>query len=399
VAGLICALWKLEPALTVADIRTLITGANYTVNTAGGTQARIDAFAATMGIDIVRGNRAMQTAPVDVDDGSLLDGNARIDRDDEDGDRNTTEDYDAANVPGIVDAINRADRLRGDGTINMKDFRVFRDVLLQVLVEEGLLAPAVVSLDGPATHFKKDLNFDGCVFRPGSAGPAPAAPAHPAGTVPPPTAGCADAPREGVHARYDFNGSGLIDPAGKFALPAPAGVAPFKIDPDISCSGLYSAGDGGCWRDLDVLADPAMWTGEMDEEHVTVSRTTNSLTNVCRVGEGWSGRPSLLYDRDRDATGRSDGVVDYLLSADLHFIIGPHANPDYDVVEVYVFDREPELQFFRCIQLAMPRAGAIRTILAVPLWAWTGRTVRVRVSTRDTDIEPEPRRRSKARRP
>lgn len=376
VTGLIAALWKLDPALSVTDIRSLVTGANYTVNTSGGTQPRIDAFAAAMGIDLLRGNRTMQTALVDVDDGSLLDGNARIDADDEDGDGDATEEYDGAHVAGLIDSINRADRLRGDGAITMKDFRVFRDAVLQVLVEEGALAPAFMSLDGAPAHFKKDLNFDGCVFIPG-AGPAPAAPGHPGGTVPAAACG-ADAPREGVYARYDFNGSGTMEPHGVFRSPPPTGVAPFKIDPDIVCSGLYSAGGGGCWRDLDVLVDPAFWMGHLDEEHITASRTADS-PGECVRGAGWMPPYALLLDRN------VDGVVDYFASADLHFIFGPDATGDYDNVFINVVhvDPPPAGTFGRCIHLNGPRAGKIRTILTVPLPL--SRTVRVIIDVWDDD--------------
>lgn len=344
--GLAAYLWSLDSALTYQDVRQVVTAAANRVRVPAGAPPgadgaeRVDGFAAAMGIDIVRGNRNLQRALVDVDDGSLLDGNARTDRDDEDDDDNTTELYPLA--------INRPDSRRGDGTIGMRDFRAFRDALLQAMVEGGVLDTALVTLDGGAAHFKKDLNVDGCVRT------SVASPAHPTVASP---ASCANGPAENVYARYDFNGDGRVN--GREVNPLPAEVAPFKVDPDTACLGRNNP--AGCLRDVDVLVDPAIWTTDAVER---VAAGDGAETQPCGMGS-WGPTNFALKDRD------GNGVVDYLLSMDVHFAIGP-INPGYDVVGIRVRSLRaptaPPDPWLRCIEIPGPGAGTHKLIVTVPLF-------------------------------
>ena len=289
VTGLISYLWHLDPNLTFSQVRELITHADYTAETQGGTQPRIDAFAAAMGIDLLNGNQRLQAALVDVNDFSELDGNARRDRDDENENGITDEAFE------FVDAreLEVIPYFRGDGTVDMRDFRAFRDAVLQVLSTEedpatqtldpntlkpipgtGMpyLSPEDVMLDGPDLHFKKDLNLDGEV----------------AGTPP-------EIPAEILFSRFDFNGNGRLDPETRLANPGTAGLAPYKLDPDTDCILHADFGLGaGCLQDIDILAHPGVW---LAPEGITSS--------------------DLLNDRGHD------GVIDYLQSADFHFNIDP----------------------------------------------------------------------------
>src|SRR6185295_6520444 len=89
-AALAAYLWCLDPGLSPDQVREALTSSGNCVpvpaGPAGGAagRERIDAFAAVMDIDRLRGNKNLQRALVDVDDGSHYDGNARLDHDDED---------------------------------------------------------------------------------------------------------------------------------------------------------------------------------------------------------------------------------------------------------------------------------------------------------------------------
>lgn len=166
VAGLAGYLLALDPELDNAQLRDLLL--TVAVPADGVAQPRIDAFAAAMDIDRVRGNDAVLRMLVDIDDGSM-DGNLRISYEsgavvtDEDLDRNGGE---------------------GDGAVDMSDFRRWRDWLLQI---EG-----TGQLDGPDDHPKMDLNRDGVVT---------------------------DAATENVFPRGDFNGDGIIDREARSFVP------------------------------------------------------------------------------------------------------------------------------------------------------------------------------------
>ncbi|MBC8354927.1 MAG: S8 family serine peptidase [Planctomycetes bacterium] len=323
VTGLISYLWHLAPDLTFDQVRDLVTHSDFTVQTNNGTQPRIDAFAAVMGIDQKKSNFTLQKALVDVDDGSL-DGNARNDVDDEDGDGNTLESFVSGNVAGVdATGIKHGDGLRGDGVVDMKDFRAFRDAMLQVLLSENSLSSSDLDLDGAAGSLKRDLNLDGRV------------------NLVPTTS---DPPYENVFPRYDFNGSGAMEADGILVTPGSTGVAPFKIDPDTSCSNLNSP--AGCLRDIDVLANPAIW--QVDQEGVSTT--------------------DLLADRDNDET------IDYLYSADFHFNIGPdpQANSADLSIQVESLQGGPNgaVTWSKTINIPGPLSAqnATKRIITVPLF-------------------------------
>ncbi len=142
-----------------------------------------------MGIDLLQGDTTLQEALVDVDDGTL-DGSARLDHDDWNSNGQTSSEL----VTGSV--ITDRHGLRGDGLVDMKDFREYRDALLQVLTDNHIVLQSEVSLDGDANHLKKDLNQDGRI----SSDPSTSYPYA----------------FEGIYSRFDFNGNGTLEPEGRF---------------------------------------------------------------------------------------------------------------------------------------------------------------------------------------
>ena len=202
-----------------------------------------------MGIDLLQGNMVLQKALVDVDDGTL-DGNLRLR---------------AFATDPNPDGINTADSRRGDGMIDMSDFRAYRDAFLHSSVEKGSIVPGDVLLDGPLEHFKLDFNFDGCASGVDFTGPDavvfsnPVSPQHPVDVPATPT--CTGASLENVFSRYDFNGDGDMHTQGL--------LAPFKLDPDGT--------DLSSWQsDGEVLSNQALWT--VDGEN-TVPRNHPELCN------------------------------------------------------------------------------------------------------------------------
>jgi subtilisin family serine protease len=172
VTGLVSYLVAFDPTLTISEIKELLQRSARAIEpeSAGGRgpngegpAPRIDAFSALIALDSLRSDRPVQRALVDVDD-CTPDGNLRVD------------------AHGRTIEVLCLDGLRGDGNIDMRDFRAFRDALLYA---EGKLK----NLDGAPNHPKKDLNGDGCVH---DADPK---------TCPIP---------ENAYARFDFNGDGLI---------------------------------------------------------------------------------------------------------------------------------------------------------------------------------------------
>ncbi len=250
-AGAASLLKSFRPSLTVTQIRqALLTYSRSTpANQPEPRRApMLDAFYALTGLDLMAGNTDVQRELVDADDGTV-DGNLRM--------RVFTSDPNPDDVHAIPPGGTTPDHRRGDGYVTPRDFRTFRDVFLQVRsVEDANLAP-LISLDGSATHFKRDLNMDGCLrARADACDPStnpcvPANPPHPV-DIPTPTNCSAEtgAPVENVYPRYDFNGDGRI--TANAVNPASGDVAPFKIDPDTHCTGLNQP--AGCLRDIDVMA-------------------------------------------------------------------------------------------------------------------------------------------------
>lgn len=347
----------------------------------------VDMFFAVMGLDSTAGNDLLHKALVDVDDGSTLDGNARLDRDDEDLDGDTEELYPFD--------IATPDKARGDGRIDMKDFRAFRDALLDELVRQGELRLEQISLDGPSPHFKRDINLDGCVKA------SLPRPPHPDPPIPP-ARRCSGAAFVGVSGntrfveeffqRYDFNGDGRLN--GFRAIPLVDELAPFKGDPILSCAG--AAPDPLCKRDIDVLAAGNLWQEEREGVGIGVESE-----DPCERG-GWQPTTNLLADK-YGPTGRipaPDNVIDHIFSADLHFEIAADPTGDMDQVFIDVDSRLPddddvdndgdgriddefEKSWSKCLEIG-PQGG--KTLLTVPLF--TG-DVRVTVLGIDHDLDAE----------
>ena len=120
--------------------------------TADDAQPRIDAFASLMSFEGAAG------ILVDLNDASR-DGNRRVVL----GPGNTEQGVDSVFSP-VPDAFTAP-----DGTVDVRDFRRFRDAWLQAcldpLARAGATCPAAadVALNGADTDAKRDLNLDGCV--------------------------------------------------------------------------------------------------------------------------------------------------------------------------------------------------------------------------------------------
>lgn len=388
VTGLIGYLLTLDPTLSAAEIRTLITDPAYTRTTVlrnneqplpagvASPAPMIDAFASVMAIDLVHGNKAVQKALVDVDDGTR-DGNLRVD---------PLEEED------VFDVFT-SDHRRGDGRITMRDFRAWRDAYLQV--HAGDFANSLgVLLDGQRDHVKKDLNFDGSVSFTdvdGTVVTAPAFPGHPV-DVPVPT-DSSNAPSENAYPRYDFNGDGTLDAWFK--------TAPFKIDPDLVPSsgnlGFELASSPGFLRDIDVLADPAFWE---DVERDGYGEGVTLFPSEEGDGPGslspWNEWTYLLGNRDADLAGVPELLritPDYLHSFDLHIEVDWTAvYPEQDVALIRI---ESEIQgddyqqvFTREARITREEDGTSTFVVTIPVW--TGH-VRIRTAGLDDDSgAPEP---------
>lgn len=217
----------------------------------GNRASLADLFTLLLSLDTVSVKTGQQTL-ADMDDGTL-DGNQRTLRTD---DGAITADFIGVPTPA-------GDNRRGDGRVSMADLRYLRDALTQALVESGSIPPGNASLDGSATHSKKDLNFDGCV------GSDRVNPAYPPGTVPTPPnqATCAPAPPESVYPRADLNGDGLVSPTA---------TVKFK---------------GNDWTDLDVLKD--LWPAANDD--LTEGWTADELNSLLPQPGGAGGSADIEF--------------------------------------------------------------------------------------------------------
>lgn len=281
VAGIASFLWTLEPTLTTEEVKALLRGdmtSQEMQSAAGAPRAPlVDGFAAALGIDRLRGNKALHRALVDVDDGTA-DGNLR---------------EVVLSFSKDPDQIHTPDGRRGDGTVNMKDFRVFRDAFLHSI-------GVTDHLDGPPTHFKRDLNFDGLVFD------QPVSPGHPAPYSIASQSG--DSLVESFYSRYDYNGNGFLDAENQsFGLSTPAhALSPVGVDPDTTVNRWNPS--QGIVRDIDVLFDPAIWSP--GEENVVLTRPDDTPPG------GWN-RFSHLPPEEWTASYESS-ISSYLHSFDLH---------------------------------------------------------------------------------
>ncbi|MGB8858125.1 MAG: S8 family serine peptidase, partial [Ilumatobacteraceae bacterium] len=216
---------------------------------------RLDVFSSLIGLP----NDVGLDALLDVNDTSP-DGNRRVTRDDRN--QPTGEDRELGSTQL------RTDWSAPDGAIDMRDFRRYRDAWL-AFCSTGVSCPAPgqVSLDGSATHPKKDMNLDGCV----------------AGEF----AACDTT--EGAYSRVDFNGDGtLLDRAFPILLdangnPTDRGAGTRMTDLDVLQTrfgtGSNPNTEGWTAADLDALMVSAdvelrldtLWAGGVDSAEVTVS--------------------------------------------------------------------------------------------------------------------------------
>lgn len=218
VTGLISYLLAIDPSLAVSEIIELLRRSAQAIEpeSAGGRgpnneqpAPRIDAFGALIALDLLRPGQIVQRALVDVDD-CTHDGNLRVD---------AQEREIEALCPG---------GLRGDGNIDMRDFRAFRDALLSAEKKSK-------NLDGSPTHPKKDLNGDRCVH---DADPK-------------------DCPiPENIYSRFDFNGDGIVSRDAKAEF---NGLLLTDLEVLISVWGSGPSADAEGWRaqDLFTLLDSA----------------------------------------------------------------------------------------------------------------------------------------------
>jgi len=158
VAALISYMLVVDPTLAMTDVKDLLTTRSVPVGAGGGPVAanRVDAWASVIDIDRISASDKVLRMSLDIDDGTP-DGNQRIDH------LGTSIDFDT----------------HGDGTIDMSDFRRWRDWALQIEDNAGL------DLDGDRLHSKKDPN--GNLVASEATG------------------------RENTYPRGDFNGDGTLD--------------------------------------------------------------------------------------------------------------------------------------------------------------------------------------------
>jgi len=227
VSGLAAYLRQVEPYIAWDDIKEVILA--NALSAGGGAQPRIDAWASVIDIDRVRGGTTILERMCDIDDGTL-DGNQRLFY----ADGTDYEEEDADADGGV-----------GDGSIDMSDFRRWRDWYLIVT------APTEIDLDGSASHSKKDVNGNGLAEGPVG---------------------------ESVYPRGDFNGDGTLD---------------------VSATSYVPGAIGGDATDLEVLMevfdDPDRGAGELsglvESYDITLDLTTffieSSLASVTvRMWEG-----------------------------------------------------------------------------------------------------------------
>ncbi len=252
IAGIIGYMLAFEPSLTVDRLKDhLLNWARFEATlSASNASHRADAYAAIMSIP------GAAKAMVDVNDLSR-DGNRRVIY----GPPTSASPIgvelglDTTSSTEFDSERNTFYRTHPDGTIDMRDFRRWRDAWLQVCLDtltpgEGdCLEIDSVSLDGPGDHPKFDLNFDKCVNQgPGDAGcPTP----------------------ENVFPRFDFNGDGKISRFEDAAVPLKADGAPAS-----------GQAEETMMTDLDVLV--SQWDPDLDK---TEGYTGSDLYDLVNSGD------------------------------------------------------------------------------------------------------------------
>lgn len=235
VSGLVAFLLAVEPSFPAPTLNSnpmldLLRATSVPVG--GAASNRIDAFAAVMAVDGVTGSRNVLRMLADIDDGTV-DGNQRID---------------LATGAEVVEEDADGDGDRGDGIVDMSDFRRFRDWLL--MVEDG------GDINGRADHPKQDLNWDGVVSP--------------------------DSFDERLHPRGDLNGDGDINRRATAMVPGAidAEVTDLGVlqrvfeDPDVDANRLPDLLESG---DFEVSLDRCLGDPGTNEVVVTVRQAGDTL--------------------------------------------------------------------------------------------------------------------------
>ncbi len=368
-AGAASFLISYRNGLTWQQIRNALTTYSRPVS---GAADMLDIFYALMGLDLMAGNNQVQKELTDVDDGTK-DGNLRA--------TVFTSDTPPDNQPDDIHTIppggTTTDHRRGDGYVTTRDFRAFRDAFLQIRQVEDASLNTRVLLDGALTHFKKDLNMDGCLrARPDACDPTnkPCVPA-PRGH-PHPNELCRRNRRPRGECLSQIRFQRGWENHANVVQPASSDVAPFKIDPDTNCTGWNTP--AGCLRDIDVMTQvwdalPSSLPPESQPvlrqhfiENITADDTDPSGCSDSNLWQ-WQPRNGLLADRDED------GKIDYLYSTDLHFSGSElPADPSSAYVSLSVSSGKGESEgdelFFRHIRIPTGDWNSQRLLLTVPIY-------------------------------
>ncbi len=289
VAGLVGYMSAFDPSLTIDQIKDHLLGWAR-ADTTDGAESRIDAFATMLSLP------GAAKALVDVNDMSK-DGNRRV----------VLGPPDPDNLGGVelgLDMTSSSDidpstgtwyRTHPDGIIDMRDFRRFRDVRLQLCEKLppgtgeciDIADSADIQLNGPPDHPKKDLNFDRCVNQ-GSSDP--------------------DCPTsENVFPRFDFNGDGVFSRSDLATVPLKPDGSPAddkldetlmtdlevlmsQWDPDLEKTEGYAASDlPGLLlsADLEIHAQDLFGEGAGDVTVTIIRPDTNTAlpTRTIPVGD------------------------------------------------------------------------------------------------------------------
>jgi len=248
VSGVVGFLYTLDPTIPAPTLTTnfvrdlLVNSSRRGLGEPYNGRPMLDAFAAALTLDSAQGNDRVLRLLLDIDDGTE-DGNTRIDP--------------------FTRAVVSTDDPLADATIDMADFRRWRDMVL------ALELPLLATLDGAANHPKKDLNGDG-------------------------VAGTGD--QENVFPRGDFNGDGRISRTAVARVP-----------------GVLSS--RGSLTDLEVLQsrfdDPVYEASELDA--LVISGDVHARTVFCNAIAGERVRMRVSRDGYANefflATGQSVGAL------------------------------------------------------------------------------------------
>ncbi len=282
VAGLAGLMVGFDPNLTLDQLRTdIIAGARG--DTTDGAAPRIDAYASMLRVP------GALHALADWSDPSA-DGNQRVARD-----RNGIETSNGE--MGTPSALYRL-HSSPDGHVDMRDFRRFRDAVLEVCTQRlnipGCPAANAITLDGGGSASKLDLNFDGCIN------------------------GFGDCEPEEAWSRFDLNGDGVLAPnATTLVLNPTVGVDVPMTDLDVFRN-QYDAGTPGAegWgkSDLTTLMQSADLEVHADAMFAAGAQNVNVEVKYGAAGTARTRarhRPAGRDDRGDGAHAGRDGDADH----------------------------------------------------------------------------------------